>query len=69
MHDVLDELNCFGYAIFYKWFVLDLLGEFINGHKDVFKTSLGFLQRSYLIQPQQENGQVGRIQIRLCAGT
>jgi hypothetical protein len=51
MHDVLDELDCFGYAIFYEWFVLDPLGEFINGHKDVFETALSFLERFYLIQP------------------
>jgi hypothetical protein len=69
MYDVLDELDCFGCAIFYEQFTLDPLGEFINGHKVVFETALGFLERSYLIQPQQENGQAGRIQIRLCAGT
>jgi hypothetical protein len=49
MHAVLDELDCFGCAVFYERFVLDPLGEFINGHKDVFKTTLGFLERSYLI--------------------
>jgi hypothetical protein len=49
MHDVLDELDCFGYAVFYERFVLDPLGEFINDHKDVFETALGFLERSYLI--------------------
>jgi hypothetical protein len=51
MHDVLDELDCFGYAVFYKWFVLDPFGELVNSHKDVLKTALGFLERSYLIQP------------------
>jgi hypothetical protein len=51
MPDVLDELDYFGCAVFYEQFVLDLIGEFINGHKDVFKTALGFLERSYLIQP------------------
>jgi hypothetical protein len=51
MHDVLDELDCFGYAVLDKWFVLDPLGEFVNGHKNVLKTTLEFLERSYLIQP------------------
>jgi hypothetical protein len=51
VHDVLDELNCFGYAVFHEWFVLDPLGELVNSHKDVLETALGFLERSYLIQP------------------
>jgi hypothetical protein len=45
VHDVLDELNCFGY----EWLVLDPFGELVNSHKDVLKIALGFLDRSYLI--------------------
>jgi hypothetical protein len=51
VHDVLDELDCFFYAIFYEWFVLDPFGELVISYKDVLKTALGFLERSYLIQP------------------
>jgi hypothetical protein len=51
MHDVLDELYCFGYAVFHEWFVLDPLGELVNSCKDILETALGFLERSYLIQP------------------
>jgi hypothetical protein len=65
MYDVLDELDRFGCAVLDEWFVLDPLGEFVNGHKNVLETTLSFLERSYLIQ---ENGQVGGIQIILCAG-
>jgi hypothetical protein len=32
VHDVLDELDCFGYAVFHKWFVFDPLGELVNSH-------------------------------------
>jgi hypothetical protein len=49
VHDVLDELNCFGCAVFYEWLVLDLFGELVNSHKDVLKIALSFLDRSYLI--------------------
>ena len=51
MHDVLDELDRFGYVVLDEWFVLDSLVEFVNGHKNVLETTLGFLERSYLIQP------------------
>jgi hypothetical protein len=51
VHDVLDELDCSGCAVFHEWFVLDLLGELVNSHKDVLETALGFLEKSYLIQP------------------
>jgi hypothetical protein len=51
VHDVLDELDYVGCAIFHERFVLDLFGELVNSHKDVLKTALGFLERSYLIQP------------------
>jgi hypothetical protein len=51
VHDVLDKLDCFGCAVFYEWFILDPFGEFVNSHKDVLETVLGFLERSYLIQP------------------
>jgi hypothetical protein len=48
VNDVLDELDCFGCAIFYEWFILDLFGELVNSHKDILETALGFLERSYL---------------------
>jgi hypothetical protein len=51
MHDVLDELDCFGCAVFYEWFVLDPFDELVNSHKDVHETALDFLERSHLIQP------------------
>jgi hypothetical protein len=51
MHDVLDELDCFGCAIFYEWLVLDPFGELVNSHEDVLETAFSFLERSYLIQP------------------
>ena len=49
VHNVLDELDCFGYAVFCEWFVFDPLGELVNCYKDVLKTALCFLERSYLI--------------------
>jgi hypothetical protein len=49
VHDVLDELDCFGCIVFYEWFVLDPFGELVNSYKDILKTALGFLERSYLI--------------------
>jgi hypothetical protein len=51
VHNVLDELDCFGCAVFCEWFVFDPLGELANCYKDVLETALGFLERSYLIQP------------------
>jgi hypothetical protein len=51
MHDVLDELDCLGYAVLDEWFVLDLFGELVNGHKNILETTLGFLEGPYLIQP------------------
>jgi hypothetical protein len=50
MHDVLDELNCFNCAVLDKWFVFYLFGELVNSHKNILETTLGFLERSYLIQ-------------------
>jgi hypothetical protein len=49
MHDVLDELNYFGCAIFYEWLLLDPFGELVNSHEDVLETAFSFLERSYLI--------------------
>jgi hypothetical protein len=49
MHDVLDELDRFGCDVLDEWFVLNPLGEFVNGHKNILETTLGFLERSYLI--------------------
>jgi hypothetical protein len=51
MHDVLDELDCLGCAVLDKWFVLNLFGELVNGHKNILETTLGFLEGPYLIQP------------------
>jgi hypothetical protein len=60
VHDVLDELDCFGYAVFYEWFVLDPLGELVNSHKDVLETALGFLKRSLDPSPSRRTAkQVG----------
>jgi hypothetical protein len=60
VHDVLDELNCFGYAIFHERFILDPLSELVDSHKDVLKIALGFLVRSYLIQPPAGERPSGR---------
>jgi hypothetical protein len=49
MHDVLDELDCFSYAVLDEWFVFDPFGELDNSHKNILKTTLGFLEGSYLI--------------------
>jgi hypothetical protein len=65
----LDELNCLGCAVLDEWFVFDPFGELVNGHKNVLETTLSSLKRSYLVSPQYEKGQVGGMQIRLCAGT
>ena len=51
MRNVLDELDCFGYAVFHKWFVFNPLGELVNCYEDVLETAICFLERSYLIQP------------------
>jgi hypothetical protein len=49
MHDVLDELYCLGCAVLDEWFVLDPFGKLVNSHKNVLKTTLGFLDGPYLI--------------------
>jgi hypothetical protein len=46
MHDVLNKLNGLGCAILDEWFVLNLLGELVNGHVDVLKTTLSSLKGS-----------------------
>jgi hypothetical protein len=51
MHDVLDELDCFTCGVLDEWFVFDPFGELVNSHKNVLELTLGFLERSYLIQP------------------
>ena len=51
MHNVLDELNCFGCAVFCEWFVFNPLGELVNCYEDVLEAAFCFLERSYLIQP------------------
>ena len=51
MHNVLDELDCFGCAVFYEWFVFNPFGELVNCYEDVLETAFCFLERSYLIQP------------------
>jgi hypothetical protein len=52
MHDVLDELECLGCAVLDEWFILNPFGELVNGHKNILKTTLGFLEGPYLILPQ-----------------
>jgi hypothetical protein len=49
MHDVLDELECLGCAVLDEWFILNPFGELVNGHKNILKTTLGFLEGPYLI--------------------
>jgi hypothetical protein len=51
MHDVSDELDSLGCAVFDEWFVLDSFVELVDGHKNAFETTLGFLEGPYLIQP------------------
>jgi hypothetical protein len=51
MHDVLDELDCFSYAILEEWFVFDLFVELVNSHKNVLEITFGLFERSHLIQP------------------
>jgi hypothetical protein len=50
MHDILDELNCLGCAVFDEWFVFDPFGELVNGHKNVLETTPNSLKRSYLVR-------------------
>ena len=59
MHNILDELDRFGYAVFCEWFVFDPLGKLVNCHEDVLETILCFLEGSYLIQPLAGKGQAG----------
>jgi hypothetical protein len=49
VHDVLDELNYFCYVVFYERLVLDPLGEFVDCDEDVFKTTFGLFEWSYLV--------------------
>jgi hypothetical protein len=49
MHEVLNELDYFGYAVFFEWLVLDPFSELVNSHEDVLETAFSFLERSYLI--------------------
>ena len=56
VHNVLDELDCFGCAIFCEWFIFNPLGELINCYEDVLETAFCFLERSYLIQPPAGEG-------------
>jgi hypothetical protein len=60
MHDVLDELDYFSCAVLDERFVFDPFGELINSHKNVLETTLGFLKRSYLIQPPTGEWSSGR---------
>jgi hypothetical protein len=45
----LDELDCFSCAVLDEWFVFDPFGKLVNSHKNILETTLGFLERSYLI--------------------
>jgi hypothetical protein len=49
VHDVLDELDCFCYTVFYERLVLDPLGEFVDCDEDVFKTTFGIFEWTYLV--------------------
>ena len=51
MHNVLNELDCFGCAVFCEWFEFNPLGELVNYYEDVLKAAFCFLEGSYLIQP------------------
>jgi hypothetical protein len=51
VHNVLDELDCFCRAVFYERLVFDPLGEFVDCDEDVLKSTFGFFEWSYLIQP------------------
>ena len=49
VHNVLDELDCFSYAVFCEWFEFNPLGELVNCYEDVLEAAFCFLERSYLI--------------------
>jgi hypothetical protein len=49
MHDVLDELDCFSYAVLEEWFVFDPFCELVNSHKNVLEITFGLFERSHLI--------------------
>ena len=51
VHNVLDELDSLGCAELDEWVLFDPFGELVNCYKDILKTALCFLERSYLIQP------------------
>ena len=42
MHNVLNELDGLGCAVFNEWFVLYPFGELVDGDEDVFESSLCF---------------------------
>ena len=51
VHNVLDELDCFGCAVFCERFEFNPLGELVNCYEDVLEAAFCFLEGSYLIQP------------------
>ena len=59
VHNVLDELDCFGCAVFCEWFVFDPLGELVNCYEDVLEPPFAFLRGPTWSSPQQEKGQAG----------
>jgi hypothetical protein len=50
VHDLLNKLDGLGCAVLDEWFIFNLLGELVDGHIDVLKTTLSSLERSHLIQ-------------------
>ena len=44
VHNVLDELYCFGYAVFCEWSVFNPLGELVNCYEDVLEMPFAFLR-------------------------
>ena len=51
MHNVLDELDYFGYAVFHEWFVFNPLSELVDGNIDVLKITFRSFVRSNLVKP------------------
>ena len=51
VHNVLDEHDYFGCAVFCEWIEFNPLGELVNCYEDVLETAFFLLERSYLIQP------------------
>jgi hypothetical protein len=46
---MMSWMNSTTFAVFYERFVLDPLGEFVDCDEDVFKTTFGLFEWSYLV--------------------